>query len=166
MAAALVMYGAVFWSIFRDAPFVPSPKSVAKVMMEIAQVKPGELVVELGSGHGIILFAAAACGARAVGYELSPFLCWATRLQKILWWRHADLRVVRHDLFDADISQAQVVTCYLFPKTMEQLSHKFQAELLPGTRVVSSQFSIPGWTPKQVTRLANRPIYLYEMPQP
>lgn len=163
-AAVLVIYGAVFWSIFRDAPFVPSPTSVADAMMDLAQVKSGELVVELGSGHGVVLFSAAKRSARSVGYELSPFLCFFTRLQKAIFYRHVDLQVIRQDLFDADIKNAQVVTCYLFPKAMGQLRHKFEAELSPGTRVVSAQFSIPGWAPIEVREVAHRPVYLYQIP--
>lgn len=163
LIAALLVYGAVFWSIFRDAPFVPSPRSVAEAMMDLAEVKKGEEVVDLGSGHGEIMFAAARREARAIGYELSLFLCWVTILWKVIWYRRANVKVIRHDFFGANLTKTQVVTCYLFSRSMELLRHKFEVELAPGTRVVTAQFPIRGWTPEKTIKVANRPIYLYRI---
>lgn len=162
--SALFLYNAMFWSLFRDAPFVPSPRVVADAMMELAKVGPGETVVDLGSGHGEILVAALRRGARAEGYELSRFLGLVTRLRHLLWHRRGPLRVFRKDFFRARLEHAAVVTCYLFPEAMMKLKPKFEGELAGGSRVVTASFAVPGWQPVATIRAANRPIYLYEMP--
>lgn len=162
--SALFVYNTVFWSLFRDAPFVPSPREVADAMMELARVAPGETVVDLGSGHGEMLVAALRRGARAEGYELSRFLGFVTRLRHLLWHRHGQLSVFREDFFRARLAHVDVITCYLFPKAMAQLRPKFEGELRRGARVVTASFAIPNWLPKSTTRVANRPVYLYEMP--
>lgn len=158
---AVFVYSAVFWSLFRDAPFVPSPKPVAESMMDLAEVKSGETVTDLGSGHGEILIAAGRRGARARGYELSRVLVLITMFRKYIQFPRADLRVFRRDFYGADLRGTNVVACYLFPKSMERMSDKFKSELAPGSRVVSAAFAIPDWTPVKTIRVANRPIYLY-----
>lgn len=156
--AVLVFYGVMIRSLFRDAPFVPSPRRVAEAMMDLAAVRPDEVVVDLGSGWGDILVAAARRDAQARGYEQSFILSVLTRLR-------GKVRVVRDDLFHADLRDVDVVTCYLYPRAMERLTSKFESELKPGARVVSALFPIHGWTPAQVIHIANRPIFLYHYPQ-
>lgn len=163
--AVLVLYGSMIRSLFWDAPFVPSPRVVARAMMGLAQVQPGELVVDLGSGHGEILFSAARSRARAYGYELSWVLGAITKLRQLWNVRGGSIKVIRGDLFAADLRDADVVTCYIFPKAMERLRAKFEAELKPAARVVSETFPIHGWTPAQVIHVANRPIFLYHYGQ-
>lgn len=163
VCAVLLIYTTIFWSLFRDAPFVPSPKSVGKAMMDLADVKPGERVVDLGSGHGALLFAAAERGAKGTGYELSRLLGFFTKLCRFFLHPKAKVEVRRKDLFSADLRDADVVACYLFSGVMKKLRCKFEAELKPGARVVSASFIIPGWTPQKTISIANRPIYLYEI---
>lgn len=165
VAAVLVLYGAMIRSLFWDAPFVPSPRAVAEAMMGLAKVQPGELVIDLGSGHGEILFSAARSGARARGYERSWILGIITKLRQLWNTRGRSIEVVRRDLFTADIHDADVVTCYIFPKAMAQLRIKFEAELKPGARIVSATFPIHGWNAAQVIHIANRPIFLYYPPR-
>lgn len=161
VVAVLVLYAAMIRSLFADAPFVPSPRTVSEAMMKLAGVRPGELIIDLGSGHGEILLAAARSGARACGYELSWVLVAITNLRQLWNARGRSIEVLRRDLFKADLHDADVVTCYIFPKAMERLRIKFEAELKPGARVVSAAFPIHGWTPAQVIHIANRPIFLY-----
>lgn len=159
----LIIYGAVFWSLYRDAPFVPSPHRVADEMMRLARVSPGEKVVDLGSGYGTLLFAAVRRGAQAEGYELSRVLRLMTRVYRFFRYPRAKLTVHRRDLFGANLRDANVVSCYLFSNVMEKLKPKFESELVPGSRVVSAAFMIPGWQPMETIRVKNRPIYLYEI---
>jgi SAM-dependent methyltransferase len=165
VVCTLLVYSAMFWSIFRDAPYVPSPRKVTEAMMDLAEVKKGELVIDLGSGHGPILFAAVRRGARARGYELSRLLVWTTRFIRKVRLPRADLVVRQSDFMGADLTDADVVICYLFPKAMAGLKPKFEGILRPGTRVVSASFRIPDWTPERVIHIANRPIFLYYPPR-
>lgn len=161
IGAALAIYFAIFLSTFRDAPFVPSSRQVADAMMVLAAVRPGEMVVDLGSGHGEILLAALRREARAVGYEQSWLLGSISRVRKFMSMPRGSLRIHCENLTRADLRETDVVTCYLFPKILERLRTKFEAELRPGSRVVSAWFPIHAWTPREVVQIAGRPIYLY-----
>lgn len=162
---ALLVYGAMFSSLFRDAPFVPSAAKTADAMVALAQVRAEERVIDLGSGYGTILFAAAKQGAITTGYEISWVLCFMTRVRAFFTGMQKRVRVVRGDFFRADLKNADVVMCYLFPEALTQLVPRIENELRPGTRVVSSLFTIPGQIPAQVIHIAKHPVFLYHIPR-
>lgn len=163
VAGAFLIYTIIFSSIFRDAPFVPSPRKVADAMMELADVKPGDRVVDLGSGHGTILLSAARRGATVVGYELSWPLVILSWIRIWLAGYGSRARVIRQDFFFAKLNDIDVVACYLFPQAMAQMKPKFEGELKKGARVVSATFKIHGWIPAQAIHIANRPLFLYHI---
>ncbi len=162
LAFALVVF--IIWflgaivSMVSGGPFVPSKKGNVREMIQIAQLQPGEKAVDLGSGDGRLVFAAAARGADAVGYEISwPAWAWSRLLQII--GRHGG-KLQHANLFRVSLHEADVVFCYLFPDTMAKLKPKLEAELRPGARVISNSFPVPGWpVTKQVgqTFLQYRP---------
>jgi SAM-dependent methyltransferase len=134
--------GGIF-SALSGAPLVPSKKSTVAAILTLAQLKPGECVVDLGAGDGRLVFAAAALGANAIGYEISwPAYLWSRLLQ--IAGRHGG-RLQRADLFRVSLRDADVVFCYLLPQTMQQLTPKLTAELLPHARVITHAFPVPGW---------------------
>jgi hypothetical protein len=150
------------------APFVPTPPEVVERMLKLADVKGTDTVYDLGSGDGrIIITAAQQFGARAVGIELDSVL--AEKAEKRIRELNVQnkAKVLRGNLFDADLSQASVVTLYLLTSTNELLRPKFEKTLKPGTRVVSHDFQIKGWTPisTEVFRGDGREhkIFLYEV---
>lgn len=154
----------------RLAPFVPSPTEIIERMLEAANVKHGDILVDLGCGDGRILIAAVQrFGAKAVGVELNPKLVKdATEIiAKLGLQNHA--KVVRGDVFDADLTQADVVTMYLTTSTNEKLRPKLEASLKPGARVVTHDYGIRGWNPVDVQEVfvhnRRHKIYLYEIPQ-
>jgi len=131
-----------------DIFFVPTGYAVADEMLQLAGVTAKDVVYDLGSGDGrIVILAAQKYGARAVGIEIDP------RLVEISRQVARDGEVldratfIEGDLFDADISQATVVTLYLSYSVNRRLEPKLKRELRPGTRIVSHQFSIGTWTP-------------------
>jgi SAM-dependent methyltransferase len=131
-----------------DIFFAPTWYPVADEMLKLADVRPDDVVYDLGSGDGrIVILAAQKYGARAVGIELNP------RLVEISKQVARDGQVsdratfVQGDLFDADISPATVVTLYLSYSVNRRLEPKLRKELRPGTRIVSHQFTIGTWTP-------------------
>ena len=115
-------------------------------MMELAELKPGMKVVDLGSGAGRLLFLAAEHGAVAVGYELNPLLFWWTKIRSILK-KLPSVTVRCQSLYQADLHDVDVVFAFLFPKLMANLNDKLFSELRPGSKIVSYTFSIPGRTP-------------------
>ena len=133
--------------VFLRVPFLPVHKKQAKKMMELAKIKPGMKVVDLGSGAGRLLFLAAGNGATAIGYELNPFLFWWTKLIIILKNRRGQVEVKLQSIYEADISAADVVFTFLSPNHMKKLETKLLSEMKPGALVVSYAFSLKGHIP-------------------
>ncbi len=132
--------GPIFWG----AQFVPTPFDTVRRMLRLANVQPGEAVYDLGSGDGRVLWVATReFGARAVGVEIDPLRFAWTRLAIKLLGLGERVRVLRANLFDADLSGADVVVLYLLPTANSRLAPKLLRELRPGARVVSHAFVVP-----------------------
>jgi SAM-dependent methyltransferase len=129
-------------------PFITTPPEVVERMLEMAGTRADDLVVDLGSGDGRIVIAAARkYGARGLGIELDGKLVRRSR-EIAEAARVADkVRFVEGDVLVAPISQATVVTVYLLPALMGKLQARFIDELAPGTRIVSHAFGMAGWAP-------------------
>jgi len=135
-------------------------------MLELASVKPGETVFDLGCGDGRIVVAAAAdFGARGTGYDLNPERIKEARENAAKAGVNDRTRFVEKNLFEADIKDATVVTLYLLPGVNEKLKPRLLAELKPGTRVVSHRFSMPDWEPVKTIEVDSRTIYLWIIPE-
>lgn len=148
----------------RDSVWVPTPERVIRRMLQMADVTPDDLVVDLGSGDGRIpIYAARHFGARAVGVELEENLIRmsleAARAQGV-----ADrARFVRQDLFEYDLAGATVVALYISPAVMTRLKPRLLA-LQPGTRVVSHFFTLEEWEPDETIRVDDRTAHLWVVP--
>jgi Ribosomal RNA adenine dimethylase len=166
--AIAAMAGAQSVEIKSLAPYVPSPHKVVERMLEIAEVKPTDTVYDLGSGDGRILVTAVQkFGARAVGIEIDPDLAKKSeaRLQELALDNRA--KVIQANLLDVDLSPASVVTLYLLTSANTMLKPNLEKSLKPGSRVVSHDFQIDGWTPVKTERVRGdgrtHTIYLYEI---
>ena len=150
------------------APYVASPARVVDRMLELASIKPGETLYDLGCGDGRILIAAAEkYKAKAVGVEISPKLVAAATGRIDREGLNGRARVIQGDLLDADLTGADVVTIYLATSLNEKLRPRLEKYLKPGARVVSHDYAVPGWKPTKVDKTDDRRghvIYLYEMP--
>jgi predicted RNA methylase len=133
------------WTGARGAPWVPTSLKKVRKMLTMAEVGPGDLVYDLGCGDGrTIVTAARRYGARAVGIEIDPLrYLWCQLFITVLGLRDR-VRIVYGDFFNQDLSDADVVTCYLLQDTNDKLEEKFKRELRPGTRVVSNTFTFSG----------------------
>ena len=150
------------------APYIPSPQLVVERMLELARVKPGETVYDLGSGDGRILFTAAQkFKAKAVGIELSPDLCRSTEAKIARLGLQDQVKVVHASLLKVDLSPADVVTVYLLTSSNDRLKPNLEKYLKRGARVVSNDFEIRGWKPSEVATIKaggmTHTIYLYEI---
>jgi len=152
------------------APYVVSPQSIVERMLEMADLRPGETVFDLGSGDGRVLITAVQrFHAKAVGVEISDTLVKASteRIQKN--GLQSEARVIHGDLLKTDLSPADVVTIYLMTDSNELLRPNLEKYLHAGARVVSHEYAVPGWKPKEVEQTDPGPhahaIYLYVMPQ-
>ncbi|HVJ25387.1 MAG TPA: class I SAM-dependent methyltransferase, partial [Burkholderiales bacterium] len=129
-------------------PFITTPPEVVERMLQLAGTRAGDLVVDLGSGDGRIVIAAAQkFGARGLGIELDAALVEKSRENAKRMKLEERVRFVEGDVLRADISGASVVTVYLLPALMVQLQSRFLEELAPGTRIVSHSFTMAGWPP-------------------
>jgi len=153
------------------APFVASPPQVVRRMLVLAELKPGEIFYDLGAGDGrTVIMAAQEFGARAVGIELREDLA-KKALQTVYQLGLQDRVTILHsNLFDVDISPADVVFLYLTTSANEKVKPKLEAELKPGARVVSHDYEIVGWKPAKVEEFCENPelgypshtLYLYK----
>lgn len=135
----------------RMAPYVPSPQEIIDRMLEVAHARQGDMVIDLGCGDGRILITAVQkFQTKAVGIEIDPKIAGQASDMIVRLGLQNKARVVRADVFDADLSQADVVTMYLTTSFNEKLRPKFEKSLRPGTRVVSHDYGIRGWNPVEV----------------
>ena len=136
-----------------DVPFVPTPMNVVDAMLDIAHVNEKDFVIDLGSGDGRIVIAAAKKrGAHGLGVELDGALVNDARREAQRQGVANKVEFVAQNLFVTDIDRATVLTSYLFPRVNMQLRPVIFAQLKPGSRVVSHEFDFGSWKPDaQVT---------------
>lgn len=145
-----------------DVPFVPTPQEVVVAMLKLANVKPSDVVYDLGCGDGrIVITAAKDFGARAVGVDIDPVRIKEARHKAQQAGVAGRVTFREGDLFTADIHDATVVTLYLLPDINLQLRPKLQKELRPGTRIVSHSFDMDDWKPEKKQDIGGRMIYLW-----
>jgi SAM-dependent methyltransferase len=131
-----------------DVPFVPTPDKVVTEMLRMAQVSKDDVLYDLGCGDGrIVITAAKEFGCRGVGIDIDPERIKESRENAIAAGVSDRVRFIQMDLFEAEISEATVVTLYLLSEVNLRLRPKLLKELNPGTRVVSHQFSMGEWDP-------------------
>lgn len=139
----------IIHGFFSDAPFVPSSRRKRRAMLDCADIRTGETVIDAGSGDGSLLIASAGRGARAIGIESNPFLVLYSRIRALSSARCNNITIIRGNLFSHSFREADVLFLYLFPQTLEKLKEKLEKELRPGARVISNTFPITGWTPEK-----------------
>jgi len=142
-------------------------------MIELAELKPGEVFFDLGAGDGrTVIMAAKTYGARAVGVEMREDL--AKRAMSVIHDNGLGdhVTIVNGDMFKVDLSSADVVYLYLTTSANEKVKPKMEAELRSGVRVISHDYEVVGWKPSKVENFVENPslgypshtIYLYKKP--
>lgn len=150
------------------APAFPTPQVVVDHMLELAQVKPGDTVYDLGCGDGrIVITAAQKFKAHGVGIEIRREI-YETTLGKVNSLGLSDqVKIIHGNALKTDLRPADVVTLYLLTSSNEKLRPVLERELKPTARVISHDFEIRGWKPVKVEKLMveGRPhmIYLYRL---
>lgn len=149
-----------------DVPYIPTSLGTAKAMLEIAGVGPKDVVYDLGCGDARLLILAVELfkAKKAVGYEIRKEV-YKTALKKVEARKLREkVTMVNGDLFNADLSEATVITLYLTYGANKRLKPKLEKEVRPGTRIVSHDFEMPGWRSTRKERHQGDTIYLYIIP--
>jgi len=137
-----------------EIPFVPTPIEVVDKMLELAAVKKGDVLYDLGSGDGrIVIRAAKKYGVRAVGIEMDQLLLQKARTDARAAGVSHLVEFRAQDALQTDLSQATVVTLYMLPWFNEKLKPNLKKYLKPGARIVAHDFGIEGWKPAQALKL-------------
>jgi SAM-dependent methyltransferase len=132
----------------KDVVWVPTPEVLVEKMLDVANVTKNDVVVDLGSGDGRNVIAAAKRGARARGVEFNPDMVALSRRNAERAGVSKLATFVEGDMFAADFSDATVLALFLLPDNMLKLRDKFLA-MRPGSRIVANTFGIEGWEPDE-----------------
>jgi SAM-dependent methyltransferase len=147
-----------------DVPFVPTPQPVVDRMLELARIKPGEFVMDLGSGDGrIAVTAARKYGARALGIDLNPVRVKEGEENAAKAGVSDRVKFRVQNLFEADLGQADVITMYLLTRVNLELRPKL-LELRPGTRLVSHSFDLGEWEADKQDQVNSSRIFYWVVP--
>ena len=145
-----------------DVIFVPTPQEVVDAMLKLANVKAGDVVYDLGCGDGrIVITAAQRYGVRGVGIDIDPQRIKEATANAQKAGVTDKVKFVQADLFETNISDANVVTLYLLPSLNLKLRPKLMRELRAGSRVVSHSFDMGDWKPDQEQSIEGRHVYLW-----
>ncbi len=154
----VIFFAYTIYAFFKAAPFVPTSRKNVKKMIELANLKKTDILCDLGSGDGRIIFFAAKSGARCVGVEINPILYYISKLKSKIK-RVKNVEIVRKDLWKIDLSEFDVLTLFFIAPKMDKLMKKIKKEMKSGNRIVSYGFQFPNW---QYTKKDGK-VYLYEI---
>ena len=147
-----------------DVIFVPTPQEVVDEMLRVAGVKKGDRLYDLGSGDGrIAITAASRFGVRATGIDIDPQRIQEANENAKKAGTGALVDFRNEDLFQADFSDATVITLYLLPELNVRLRPKLLG-LKPGTRIVSHAFDMGDWKPEKRLDVNGRTVYFWTVP--
>jgi SAM-dependent methyltransferase len=146
-----------------DVPYVPTPQPVVNKMLDLAKVKKGDVVYDLGCGDGrIVITAVKERGARGVGIDLNPQRIAEAKINAKEAKVADKVKFEVGDLFKADFSEATVVTLYLLPSVNAKLRPQLWRQLKVGTRVVSHAFDMgPEWPPEKTESVGGSTVYYW-----
>ena len=153
------------WNLTLDALWQPTDPVTMKRLLHLSEIQPGEKLVDLGCGDGRFVVAAARdFGAKATGFEIDPFRVLIARI----WIRLARLShqasVIRGNMYNVDVSDADVVILFLSATSNFRLQSRLRSQLRDGSRVVSYYHPMWGWQPDMVGKARDGyPIYVYRM---
>ena len=148
-----------------DVIFVPTPNDIVATMLRMAAVSKKDTVYDLGCGDGRIVIAAVRdFGARGVGIDIDPDRIREANENAARARVTGKVKFIQGDLFQADISEATVVTLYLLTELNLKLRPKLMHDLNPGTRVVSHAFAMGDWKPERTEFVNGASVYLWRIP--
>jgi SAM-dependent methyltransferase len=156
---ALIVVLSFGWVLIRGAPYLPTLRKQIKCAFELADLKPGATIIELGSGDGRVLIAAAKAGLKAVGYELNPLLFIYSRIRTRRFGKQ--IKVIFGDFWLASWPRADAIYVFQLSRLMDRVERKIRQEGLENVIVISFAFKFKNLDPiKQKDG-----VYLYRLPK-
>ena len=140
-----------------QVPFVPTSTHHLKAIADLAQVKPGQNVIDLGSGNGRVLIEFARLGAQCIGYEMKEALVEESRARIAELGLSEKITIKRENFWEADVAESDIIYIYGMQSVLLKVERKLEKELRPGTKVISNIFTFPTWRPKKI----KDSVYLY-----
>jgi len=134
----------MYRATWHGAPFAATPHHQVKAMLDATALGEGETLLDVGSGDGRIVIAAAERGAQAIGIEIQPHLRRMSQVQ-IAEKGLKNAQVIEHDFWQYDFGQIDVLSVFCIPRKMKKLEKKIKDEMKGGSRVVSYDFAFPTW---------------------
>jgi SAM-dependent methyltransferase len=167
---ALTFVGASMAAFFfSKVPFAPTPKYNVKIIIDQFGLKPGHKFYDLGCGDGRFLIEAEKRGAKAVGFEISPWVYLRCRLN--LFLNKSKAKVFYKNFYSADLSDASAIFCFLMDRVMPKVEKKLKKELGIGAKIICYCFKLPTWKPTKIIDLKPKDpkssnIYIYSKMNP
>ena len=152
-----------------DVHYEPTPPDVVEVMLRLADVKPGDVIYDLGCGDGrIVIRAVREFGASGVCVDIDPQRIVESRENARAAGAADHIRFLNQDLLATDVSEATVIMLFLSPALNLKARPKLLRELKPGARIVSHWHDMGDWKPQKTVRVKSngreRPVYLWTIP--
>ena len=145
-----------------EVPYVPTPPEVVEAMLKLGSIVKSDYVIDLGCGDGrIVVMAAEKFGARGTGFDINPVRVKEAEENAKVAHVSDRAKFVEKNLFDADVSQASLVTLYLLPDVNLRLRPILLKQLKTGTRIVSHSFDMGDWKPDKKIDFNGRTLYLW-----
>jgi len=143
------------------APFVATKKNIIRKAIDEIELNEAKTVYELGCGRAGFLHSIRRRypKTRLVGFEYSLLPVVLAKIQN--WLLRGNIQIIKKDIFKVDLSEADLIYCYLNPKMMQELKEKFKKEMKQDAKIISFQFKIEGWEAKKVIENGDDKIYLY-----
>lgn len=138
-------------TVFGGGPFVPTPKKAVLKVLKLAKIKKGEILYDIGAGDGrFVHFATKIYKAKATGFELDPFVYFLAKIRQ--WFFGWEGKIIRGNFLKHNISDADIITCYLLPSSLRKFQKHFEKNLKKGTRILSYAFHIGSLKPKKIVK--------------
>ena len=147
----------------RAAPWVPTWNSDIDRFLKLAEIKPGQIVYDLGCGDGRLICAAGKKGAHATGFEISLLPFFLTKI-RILFSGNKNTKIKYKDFWNYNLKEADIIYFFLMPRIYTRMEKKLKKELKPGTKIITYTWGFKNWEAKKIDNgKGKQKMYLYEI---